>query len=896
MKRLFSILLVGFVMLLAGCTPNDEPKAMPELSLSKGKTTQTTLSFTVETKSVDNVAYVYTDDVTSVPAASVVLSEGIKLEGNKVVEVVIDKLEADVTYTIVVAASGGGEVVSKSIDMTTAKQQTEAETITLEFDGAVRAQSEEYTDAEYALVFTSSEAELTLVLEAEDVETLPEGVYRNNGEVLKLNLDKSVLVMAGNDAEYTFVTGEVSVSVDAEQNYTFDITLANATTILEASYEGVVEGMVEPTPEPEDVVFAAAKSTWKGQYHSLVFTTADESVKLVADIYTYHSKYGYLYEGVYTVKNSGYSFSAGEIDYYYSSFTVDGEKSTLDSGTIEVAINDDLSYSIAIDVAAADGRALKGSYDGVIEGMSFENGFEWLVASRNTLVDSAAGQFNITFKTAGSESADSITLDFYAAADAERLPAGRYTIANSTDVGCVNLETLIFTTFSNGTPEIDGGEVVVESLGGNDYKVAFRMTEKDSRRTWVCSYEGEIYNMVIETGAEELNFVSANGYYSDDSAESYVYLVADNGKQLKLDLVDLAWQSAYITPGTYAVETGWAPGGICSGWYGTSWSDGVNLKSGSAIFEDNGDQTYTITVNITLTNDDVCAGVYVGAIDGFTLPKGSGGGTDGATVELAVEYVNAQIYGGGNYALQLFTPGSGWTETGAGQSVAYLQLDLYNLNSSLDYIAAGTYVVAGTSSGQMDPTYTKVMPSASKAVSGDATFAINADKSYTINFAITCDDGVTYTGSYTGNIINITVTDNEDGDEQPTATGIVKAEGKKYSGNNFGVQLITKGSSLGNMGDGQTYAYINLDLYNITSGLDYIAAGAYNLGGAKSGELDKAYTKISYGTSEKKATSGWATFAINADKSYTITFDLTFADGMHVADTFTGYINGISVE
>ena len=221
MKRLLSILLVGFVMLLAGCTPNDEPKAMPELSLSKGKITQTTLSFTVETKSVDNVAYVYTDDVTSVPAASVVLSEGIKLEGNKVVEVVIDELEADVTYTIVVAASGRGEVVSKSIDMTTAKQQTEAETITLEFDGAVRAQSEEYTDAEYALVFTSSEAELTLVLEAEDVETLPEGVYRNNGEVLKLNLDKSVLVMAGNDAEYTFVTGEVSVSVDAEQNYTF---------------------------------------------------------------------------------------------------------------------------------------------------------------------------------------------------------------------------------------------------------------------------------------------------------------------------------------------------------------------------------------------------------------------------------------------------------------------------------------------------------------------------------------------------------------------------------------------------------------------------------------------------------------------------------------------------
>ena len=909
MKRLFSILLIGFVMLMAGCTPSDEPAATPELTLTKGTATTYSVTFTVDTKSAERVAYLYTDDIATAPSAATVLGEGFAIEGNKATEVEISDLEPNVTYTIVVAASNGGNVVSRSIDMTTkAESPAPVEYLYDEsFAVAKRYSSQEIgesvPDNHFFMQFRDNGEEanhvLTLVLVgAEEDTTLQAGTYTiaNKG----VSYDECEFAVLDTETFYHMdAECEATVVVEGDESgYTFDITLQETNgEYMHFTYEGEVEDMILAEPAPENVEFATAKSTWKGQYHNVVFATEDEAIKLVADIYTYNYRFGYLYEGTYTVKSSGYSFTAGEIDYYYSSYTANGTKATLDSGTIVVSINDDLSYNIAIDVIDANGRTLQTEYKGMIEGMSFENGFEWVAASRNTIADNAEGQFNITFKTAGTDSADSITLDFYAEAGAERLPAGRYTIANSTEAGYVDLATLSFTTFSNGTPEINGGEVIVEWLGENNYNVEFRMTETDSRRTWVCNYEGEIYNMVIETGAEELNFVSANGYYSYDSAESYVYLVADNGKQLKLDLVDIAWQSAYITPGTYTVETGWAPGGICSGWYGTSWNDGVGFKSGSAIFEDNGDKTYTITVNITLSNNDVCAGTYVGAIEGFNLPNGSGSGNIENGVELEIEYVNAQIYGGGNYALQLFTPGSGWTQTGTGQSVSYIQFDLYNINSSLDYIAAGTYVVAGTAPGEMDPAYTKVMPADSKATSGEATLAINADKTYTINFAITCNDGVTYTGSYTGDIINITVTDDAGGDEvQPTATGIVKAEGKKYSGNNFGVQLLTKGSTLGSMGDGQTYAYINLDLYNLTSGLDYIAEGTYTLGGTSSGCLDKSYTKISYGISQKSATAGWATFTINADKSYTISFDLTFADGMHVVDTFTGFIDGISAE
>ncbi|MBQ8494113.1 MAG: BACON domain-containing protein [Alistipes sp.] len=553
--------------------------------------------------------------------------------------------------------------------------------------------------------------------------------------------------------------------VAAGETVTFTVAAndgdAREAKVVVAYGEQKFEVTVKQAKKAEDPlkVFTKAESTWKGSYHTLVLTTEDQAVKLAADIYTYNSKYCYLYEGTYTVKNSGISFTEGEIDFYYSYITINEEKAALDSGTITVAINDDLTYDIAVDLKDANGRELKGEFKGAVEGMSFENGFEWVAASRNTTGGATDGQFNITFKTAGTDYADYLTLDFYAEAGATKLPAGTYAVANSTEAGNVNLSTLSFTTFSYDTIEVDGGEVVVESLEDNTYKVGFRMTEKDSRRVWVCSYEGEIYDMEVAAGATELNFVSANGYYSGDSGESYVYLVADNNKQLKLNLLDLAWEKAYITPGTYTVSSNWAGGSIYGGWYGTDWNDGVGFKSGNAIFEDNGDSTYTINVDITLTNDESYTGVYVGAIEGYTLPNNSDGGDTSTNVELTIESASGKAYSTSNYGVMLFTPGSDLGTTGAGQDIAYVNLDLYNLDSTLSYVAAGTYEVGGTGAGELDKAYTKISYEFSEkfVTDGWVMFDINDDKTYTITFDLNFEDGRNVKGTFTGNIEGITV-------------------------------------------------------------------------------------------------------------------------------------------
>ena len=248
MKRLFSILLVGFVMLMAGCTPSDEPIAKPQLTLTKGVATEVSLTFTVETKSVDKVAYFYTDNVAEVPSAETLLTDGVSIEGNKATEVEIDGLEAGVTYTIVVAASGGGEIISQSIDMTTKTKAPEPTPepeylFDMEMATASRIPSAELDleDNYFAIAFADENEEHTLgiVLVGDGTHNsiLTEEVYSAANETLMIEGCEFYTT----DGEYYFVDGEVvAVQADgAAYVYSFDITLEDEEgNLFHFTYEG----------------------------------------------------------------------------------------------------------------------------------------------------------------------------------------------------------------------------------------------------------------------------------------------------------------------------------------------------------------------------------------------------------------------------------------------------------------------------------------------------------------------------------------------------------------------------------------------------------------------------------------------------------------------------------
>mgnify|MGYP003294659426 FL=1 len=873
MKRnFFFTTLLSIAMLFVACdnSSNDVDKIVdPTIKVEAGQATADSITFTISSTDAESVAYVVVDASQGVPSNDAIL-KGTAVEANKAVVITVDNLSPESDYLVAAAAEAHDKVVASSVKMTTEKADEPVAELAVE----LKAVEEGENFLKFEITTVNAEKAAYIVYRDDQYDNLDASEFVELGSPVEVN---STDVYTCNSLE-SAVTYKVKVVAKAGDEY---VSESIEMTTLEA--------------EAKDVVFATASSSWGGADHTLTFKSADESVKLVADIYTYNSEFGYLDAGVYTVINSGYSFSEGEIDYYYSSFTADGEKSTLDSGTITVAINDDLTYNIQIDVVDALGREVKSVYNGVVEGMSFVNGYKWVAASRNKVADGVDGEFNITFKTAGTESADYLTLSFFAEAGSTRLPAGSYTIATGNEVGTIDASTIVFNTFSNGTPVINGGEVVVEYDEAQDaYSVTFRMTEEGCYRVWECSYEGTIYNMVIETGGETLNFVSAHGEFSDDSGESYVYLVADNGKQLKLGLIDLAWNKKQITAGTYTVGSNWAPGEIYSGWYGTNWNDGVGFKEGTAVFEHNSDATYTVTVDVVLTNDEAYEGKYVGDIEGFTLSSGSAA-YDGP--ELTIERAEGTVYTENNMSVRLFTPGSDAYDAGEGQNVAFINIDLYNTTLDLKHIEAGSYVAGSAVAGQMDKSYTRVTYADDTVVTlseGTSEFVINADNSYTVTFDLTFVNGKNYTGSYTGSISGFSFATEDSNNEGSLVCDGVEylidnATYRGYSSTNYGVQFFTPGSSPSSAGAGQDFAYINLDLNNVTSGLSFVEPGTYVAGGAQGGQIDKDCSKIVYADyTAAKLADGTVTFAKNDDGTYSVTLDLVFDNGKSYSGSYNG--------
>ncbi len=754
-KHLF-MLFIGLLFCSIGCNNTEEPTTKePSVKVEAEKTTTNSVKFSVTSTDAERVAYLVVEasDALTIetPSAEEVLANGEEVTKNKQVIVTVDGLMPETEYLIAVAAQSASLTAYDSVKMTTDAEKVEAKQITFVGHSAERVIAEEQTKGEFTLRFANEEntQQLEVVFVADAEANLPAGEYSSQSQEPTILLAKSSFVV--DNKEIALDSAVATVEVDEAYLYTFTMEFASGIDTVVASYTGEVANMGAPEPENKEIRFTSATSSWGGRDHLVTFSNEDGSATLKADIYSYNSHFGYLDEGVYTVKNNGVSFNAGEIDFYYSKFTNNGEEAILDAGTIEVKINDDCTYVINIDVVDASGREVKTTYEGAIEGMSFENGYNWVVAARNTVSNQADGQFNITFKTEGTEYADYLTLDFYAEPGTQELPAGTYTISAERTAGNIDVESIVFTTFSNGSPIIDGGNVEVTKDADGKYSFVFSMNEKDSRRVWKCYYTGVVYYMIQtpEADATDLNFISANGYYSDDSSETYIYLVTDNGKQLKLGIIDLEWETSYVTLGHYQVSDNWAVGSIISGWYGVDYNDGIGFKSGSADIASDENGNYDIDINITLTTDEVLKGKFVGPIEGLPLPTDDGADT------LTIESATVKVYNinSGNFGVQLYTPGSSIGSIGNNQSVQYINLDFYNLETGIDYVASGTYVAGNATAGKLDKAYTKIMCANYKQYKlsdGDVTFTRNDDGSYVVEFDLSFEDGKRYKGSYTG--------------------------------------------------------------------------------------------------------------------------------------------------
>ncbi len=312
---LAAMLLIGAT--IASCTPEEEQKPevkVPAVQITAGEVTDSTLSFTVLPENAENVRYSYYEKTADfvVPAYSDIIANGTEIDATKQTVQTIKDLKAETLYVIVVAAYGSELTVGKTLEMTTAEEPVkEPEVLDITFEAADYAFVLDAGEVQY-IYFSNEDYELSIKFNTTD--PIAAGTYTASLETVANTFSKeSALFIAGIEAPYNIKEGTIIVEGNTDNfNFTFDLVLNDELgTIVKATYEGVVEGMVDPNLDQSLFINAKYEGTVETEALDIVFYRADGDC-FHMPIFPYEG-----YEGTYTVAAN---YEVGEIDYMNAGF------------------------------------------------------------------------------------------------------------------------------------------------------------------------------------------------------------------------------------------------------------------------------------------------------------------------------------------------------------------------------------------------------------------------------------------------------------------------------------------------------------------------------------------------------------------------------------------------
>lgn len=276
--------------------------------------------------------------------------------------------------------------------------------------------------------------ELTLDLFADPSSaTLPEGTYTVGTDKVPGTVGPaSCIDIYSPSSQERFAAGTVEVT-KAENIYTLDIRLANADGYaIVGSFTGEIADM-ERKPNVTEIAMESADARLYGGY-----TARNATLKLYKgedvlelDIY-YDINAKYLPAGTYTI---GSGSSAGMIDNSpsYTSFTYNGTKLSLTSGTVEIAIIDGL-YDIVAEFPTDAGQ-FRLTYKGAVDGFAMYYDLSATSARRVEVNNEVAGEYYIRLNDTNWKF--ELALDIFADPASSTLPEGTYTVSAGTDPGSI---------------------------------------------------------------------------------------------------------------------------------------------------------------------------------------------------------------------------------------------------------------------------------------------------------------------------------------------------------------------------------------------------------------------------------------------------------------------------
>lgn len=545
------------------------------------------MSFRVNASGASRVAYLVLYASKNTPEASYVLLNGEDVDLSSREAVLVENLECNKEYQLVVVAEGVGTTAMADPVLFTTDDDP-ANVLTHHYTrakgtkyGSNYYMMFSYEDPNEAENFGYNEKTLSLDMYGDpNKDYLPAGTYPVMDPKDVAEGDNYVSSLRytnyGYNDQLRILSGVVVVEIDPDTKaYSFDVDVVLADgRHMKATYNGDVDNMPVVDIKTLNTTFTKATAVTDDGSMWTVELADENGNKASLGIYNAH-KAPYLVANTYTISNSteaeegkapNTDLEPGEFDAYGSCFTVteNGTSTNLlfKTGSFHVTIDwEKQTYDLALYATLDDNYVVEAKYQGAIEGISLEESDEIIDVVLNTA--SARGyegnsNWYLTFtQTAGDVQNYYLALDIYCP-PTPYLSSGTYKLGVGTGEGYIATDASKLNVKGEGEYSFKEATLNV-TTNVAEKTFLFNISVKiEDGRTFVMSYTGAVEGMEIVSSDEPLGDInwttfSAKRWYSDNW--QLLATDADGKYTIDFDLRIGNSSADHILPGTYTFDT-----------------------------------------------------------------------------------------------------------------------------------------------------------------------------------------------------------------------------------------------------------------------------------------------------------------------------------------------------
>ena len=735
MKKFVFFALVTLTLGLFSCEPDDlgGSEEQPKVELELKATGNNSVTFEVETENAKSARYMVLGNDEEAPSLATILEIGTEIaldeEGEAVV--VAEQLQPETSYKVVAAVKNVTKMAGSNTLYVTTKSLEE------------------------------------LVVSAEIVQVDHE---KMNFRVNSTNAEKiSYVVMLASkeipSVSYVLLNGD-SVEVGTKESVEVAGLECSTEYQLIIAAEGAGQTtMAEPIPfttldDPDLVIsheYTRARGMKYGSSCYMMFSYEDANEEdnfaynektLCLDFYIDADK-NYLTEGTYVVKEAndpGCISSLRYSTYGYENGVL------LDSGEAVVKIDSETkAYTFDINLSLKDGRRLKATYTGDVDGMPVVD-----IVTVNTQFNTASATTadngkNWTLNLADADG-NQATINLCNAFRASYIVNNIYIINTSTELEEVNPDvvapgqfdatTSTFTVAGQEPAKFLTGTLNVDiNWDAQKYLLTFYGTLPNNYNI-EAEYEGAINGVSLEPSDDiiDVMLTSATARAYESNTNWYLeFAQTENGvENYRLVLDAFCPASEYLPAGYYKLnvsDDGRYLGSDATSLRVAGQGQYSALDAGASVSINMENKTYTFDISFKVQDGRTFKLAYVGEVEGMPIVE-----TQEVPDDIAWTTFVAKKWYSDNWNLTIKSADEAYT----------LDFDLRTGDSSANYISSGVYTI-GEEGQYIDGNYSKFNGN-SKAFK-DATLNITyneADKTYDVSFDVTLHDDRNFTGSYSG--------------------------------------------------------------------------------------------------------------------------------------------------